>query len=88
LQHFTLLVFPVDAMDDEELVAGPAGAPLVDGGARALEGLDGVVGEGEGAGVCGVYGVLGAHEVECPAEKLVLAAALLSCTSHSALHAR
>jgi hypothetical protein len=77
-------------MDDEELVAGLAEAPLVDGGAGALEGLDGVVGEGEGAGagVCGVYGILGAHEVECPTRKLVLAAALLSCTSHSALQAR
>jgi hypothetical protein len=75
-------------MDDEELVAGPAGVPLVDGGAGALEGLDGVVGEGEGAGVHGVYGVLDTHEVERTAEKLVLAAALLSCTSHSGLQAR
>jgi hypothetical protein len=75
-------------MDDEELVAGPAGAPLVDGGAGALEGLDGVVGEGKGVGVRGVYGILGAHEKERHAEKLVLAVALLSCTSHSALQAR
>jgi hypothetical protein len=77
-------------MDDEELVAGPAGAPFVDGGAGALEGLDGVVGEGEGegVGVCGVYSVVGAHEVEHPAKKLVLAVALLSCTSHSALQSR
>jgi hypothetical protein len=76
-------LFPVE---DEELGAGPAGAPFVDGGAVALEDLDGVVVEGEGAVVRGVYGVCGDHEVEHPAEKLALVAVLLSCTSHSALH--
>jgi hypothetical protein len=75
-------------MEDEELGAGPAGSTFVDGCVVAVEDRDVVIVEGEGAVVRGVYGVRGDHEVECPAKKLALAAALLSCTSHLALHAR
>jgi hypothetical protein len=75
-------------MEDEELGAGLVGSTFVGGCAVAVEDHDGVIVEGEGAVVRGVYGVRGDHEVKCPAENLALAAALLSCTSHSALHAR
>jgi hypothetical protein len=75
-------------MEDEELGAGLVGSTFVGGCAVAVKDRDGVIVEEEGAVVCGVYGVHGDHEVKCPAEKLALATALLSRTSHSALHAR
>ena len=84
------LVLPVEAIDDEELGACPAGVRLaVDGG--NVEDVDrvGVSVAAGGAAVRGdVDGVRGVHEVERPAGKLVRVAALRSCTSHSALQAR
>lgn len=84
------LVLPVEAMDDEELEAGPPGVLLAASGGN-VDDVDrvGVAVVGIGATVRdGVDGVRGVHEVERPAEKLVRVAALRSCTSHSALQAR
>ena len=86
-----LLVLPVEAMDDEELVAGPADVLGLAANGGNVDDVDrvGVAVEGVGAAVRGdVDGVRGVHEVERPAEKLDRVAALRSCTSHSALQAR
>ena len=90
-----LLVLPVEAMDDEELVAGPADVLGLAANGGNVDDVDrvGVAVEGVGAAVGAavrgdVDGVRGVHEVERPAEKLDRVAALRSCTSHSALQAR
>ena len=86
-----LLVLPVEAMEDEELVAGPADVLGLAANGGNVDDVDrvGVAVEGFGAAVRGdVDGVRGVHEVERPAEKLDRVAALRSCTSHSALQAR
>ena len=86
-----VLVLPVEAMDDEELVAEPAGVLglAVNGGNVDDVGRVGVAMGGAGTAVRGdVDGARGVHEVERPAEKLGRVAALRSCTSHSALQAR
>ena len=83
---------PVDAMEEEELCAGPAGVLLADSGGCACflvsrfmlpdEVGDATVGRVE------VEDVRGVHDEDRPAEKLVRANARRSCTSHSALQAR
>jgi hypothetical protein len=75
---------------EEELWVGPTEAPLAENSGVIFIGVRVVVdAEGDGAAVCGhEYDVRGVHEGERHAEKLVLVTAFLSCTSHSALHAR
>ena len=68
---------PVDAMDEEELCAGPEGVLLADGGGGAcflvsrLE-LAAEV-SGVAVGCVEVEGVRGVHDEDRPAEKLVRA---------------
>lgn len=91
MRHLMLLVLPVEAMDDEELVAGPAVVLGLAANGGTVDDVDrvGVVVEGVGAAVrADVDGVRGVQEVDRPAEKLGRVAALRSCTSHSALQAR
>ena len=68
---------PVDAMEEEERCAGPAGAPLADNGACAcflVSRLE--VAPDGGAGVVEVEDARGVHEEGRPAEKLVRAIAV------------
>ena len=80
---------PVDAMEEEELCAGPTGALLADSGGCAcflVSRLE-VAADG-GAGAVEVEDARGVHDESRPAEKLVRANACQSCTSHSTLQAR
>ena len=82
----------VDAMDEEELFAGPEGVLLADSGdcacfivSRLEVAADGGAGVAERVEVDDARGV---HDEGRPAEKLVRANACRSCTSRSALQAR
>ena len=80
---------PVDAMEEEELCAGPTGALLADSGGCAyflVSWLE--VAPDGGAGAVEVEDARGVHDEGRPAEKLVRANACRSCTSRSALQAR
>ena len=80
---------PVDAVEEEELFAGPAGVLLADSGGCAyflVSWLE-VAPEG-GDGAVEVDDARGVHDEGRPAEKLVRANACRSCTSRSALQAR
>ena len=80
---------PVDAMEEEELYAGPAGVPLEDSGGCAcflVSRLE--VAPDGGDGEVEVEDARGVHDEGRPAEKLVRANGCRSCTSRSALQAR
>ena len=77
---------PVDAMEEEERCAGPAGALLADSGGCAcflVSRLE--VAPDRGAGGVEVEDARGDHYEDRPAEKLVRANASRSCTSRLAL---
>ena len=79
---------PVEAMDDEELLAGP----FVDDGAAAggVRGVEALNLEVDGTAVAPRDGGCGRgdHGAVIPAELLVLLHGWRSCTSRSALQAR
>ena len=80
---------PVDAIEEEELCAGPAGVLLADSGGCAcflVSRLE--VAPDGGAGGVEVEDACGVHDEDRPAEKLVRANACRSYTSRSASQAR
>src|SRR3954467_6154459 len=94
MQHRQIIscVCPVDAMDDEEIFAGPEGVLLAESGdcacfivSRLEVAADGGAGVAEHVEVDDARGV---HDEGRPAEKLVRANACRSCTSRSALQGR
>ena len=82
-------MWPVDAMEEEELCAGPTGVLLADSGGCScfLVSRMEVAPNGD-AGAVEVEDARGVHDEDRPAEKLVCANACRSCTSRSALQAR
>ena len=80
---------PVDAMEEEELYAGPVGVLLGDSGGCAcflVSRLE--VAPDGGAGGVEVEDARGVHDEDRPVEKLVHVNACRSCTSRLALQAR
>ena len=82
-------MWPVDAMEEEELCAGPAGALLADSGGCACFLVSRLEVAPDGGDVAmEVEDARCVHDEGRPAEKLVHANACRSCTSCSALQAR
>ena len=80
---------PVDAMEEEELCAGPTGVHLADcGGCACFLVSQLEVAPARGDGAVEVEDARGVHDEGRPVEKLVHANAFRSCTSCSALQAR
>ena len=80
---------PVDAMEEEELCVGPAGAFLADSGGCACFLVSQLkVARDGGAGAVEVEDACDVHDEGRPMEKLVHVNAYQSCTSRPALQAR